>query len=468
MAAISGHVCRTLVGLWFAANSPALLFAQSSGEADIQPSLPNTVAEMRIRFSEGRYALLNATAVDLIRTAWNVSADSVSGGPEWLDTDRFDVIAPVRAGADAEVLRTSLQELLKQRFHLSVHKGEKEEPAYEISAGKKPALKAADGLESSGCRTQLPTTAPGRGATLVTLECQNVTMAGLAKTLPTIREASGYLFNYPVVDRTALAGAWDFTLQWHVRRALLQAPVPAEITSIFDAFVKVGLKLTLTRVPHPVVVVDRVERPSPNPSGIIEARQLRPEFEVAEIKPDRDHVECSAVRVDPGGRVRINMTLLGLILETQGETNTHRVVGGPKSIDEHCFVVQAKGPARADAPAGWDGPVWNGMDIDAMRSMLRTLLEDRFQLKAHTEEQLVPGYALVPGRPKLRKADPSNRPGCKEGARRGWQGSPAHKSAGFPAGDLPEHDTGPIRFGVEQDGMRLRARYGCHRDDRPL
>jgi uncharacterized protein (TIGR03435 family) len=47
--------------------------------------------------------------------------------------------------------------------------------------------------------------------------------------------------------------------------------------------------------------------------------------------------------------------------------------------------------------------------------MLRALLEDRFQLKAHTEERAVSGYALVPAKAKLRKADPSNRPGCKEG-----------------------------------------------------
>jgi uncharacterized protein (TIGR03435 family) len=49
-----------------------------------------------------------------------------------------------------------------------------------------------------------------------------------------------------------------------------------------------------------------------------------------------------------------------------------------------------------------------------MRMMLRTLLVDRFQLAAHQEDRLVPGHALVAGKPKLRKADPSNRPGCKE------------------------------------------------------
>src|SRR5436190_18977418 len=41
----------------------------------------------------GRYELRRATMVDLIRTAYGVDADSVIGGPGWLESDRFDVIA---------------------------------------------------------------------------------------------------------------------------------------------------------------------------------------------------------------------------------------------------------------------------------------------------------------------------------------------------------------------------------------
>jgi uncharacterized protein (TIGR03435 family) len=50
-----------------------------------------------------------------------------------------------------------------------------------------------------------------------------------------------------------------------------------------------------------------------------------------------------------------------------------------------------------------------------MRQMLRSLLEDRFHLVGRQEERLVDGYALVSSKPKLKKADPSNRPGCREG-----------------------------------------------------
>ena len=61
------------------------------------------------------------------------------------------------------------------------------------------------------------------------------------------------------------------------------------------------------------------------------------------------------------------------------------------------------------------GPVWNGVDLDSMRMMLRALLVDRFGLITHSEDRLVAGYALVPAKPKLRGTDASNRAGCREG-----------------------------------------------------
>jgi uncharacterized protein (TIGR03435 family) len=47
--------------------------------------------------------------------------------------------------------------------------------------------------------------------------------------------------------------------------------------------------------------------------------------------------------------------------------------------------------------------------------MLRALLVDRFGLITHSEDRLVSGYALVSTKPKLRRADASNRAGCREG-----------------------------------------------------
>ena len=95
--------------------------------------------------------------------------------------------------------------------------------------------------------------------------------------------------------------------------------------------------------------------------------------------------------------------------------NRFRVVGVPKSLDATRFEVVAKAPTEEGAIAGWNGPVWNGVDLDSMRMMLRALLVDRFGLITHSEDRLVSGYALVSTKPKLRRADASNRAGCREG-----------------------------------------------------
>jgi len=241
-----------------------------------------------------------------------------------------------------------------------------------------------------------------------------MTMAGFADDLSTRWPAPDYLFNYRVVDRTGLKGAWDFSFQCSRppnSRPPNGQPAPAAVTTLSDAIEnQLGLKLTLSRVSTPVVVVE-----SATPLELTKPSTRRLEFEVADIRPDAPGVVRSNVGIQPGGRVTIEMTLKGLIWEAWGNVNPDRIIGGPKSMDTTGWVVLAKAPTQEDSPAGWSGPVWNGVDLDTMRQMLRSLLIDRFKLEAHAENRLVDGYALVAAKPKLKRADPSNRPGCKDG-----------------------------------------------------
>lgn len=256
----------------------AAVFAQSPDAAprftlsDIHPSGPNTIREMRVRFWRGRYELRNATLVDLIRTAWNVDADSVAGGPDWLDLKRFDVIASAPPDSKPEALHAMLRELLKQRFGLTVHNTEKDRPAWEITAGKKPELKPSDATAEPGCTPRSATPPPRTPLEPFIFDCRNMTMAAFTKMLPQIREMSGYLFNYPILDHTRLAGAWDFSLKWTPRNFYFPAPAVGEPITLFDAFDKqLGLKLALIQVPTPVIAVDRVNSaPTPNAPGVTE------------------------------------------------------------------------------------------------------------------------------------------------------------------------------------------------------
>src|SRR5882762_11772867 len=78
----------------------------------------------------GRYELRKATMVDLIRNAYGVDADKVIGGPSWLETDRFDVIALAPPSTSPETVKQMLQALLADRFKLTVHTDSKSLPAF--------------------------------------------------------------------------------------------------------------------------------------------------------------------------------------------------------------------------------------------------------------------------------------------------------------------------------------------------
>ena len=68
------------------------------------------------------------------------------GGPNWLEMDRFDVIAKVPADSTVQTQKRMLQALLEERFKLVAHQDTRPLPAYALTLGKKLQLKKADGL----------------------------------------------------------------------------------------------------------------------------------------------------------------------------------------------------------------------------------------------------------------------------------------------------------------------------------
>jgi uncharacterized protein (TIGR03435 family) len=394
---------------------------QTFDSVDIRAAAPNTMPQMRSRFSNGRYELHNATAVDLIRAAWGVEADGISGGPDWLDLNHYDVAALAPAKATPEMLKAMLQSMLKDRFQLSVRNGSKENPAYAITVERKTQLKPAEGIDTGGCKF-LPVPFVPRGAPMppMTLVCTDVTIPTFAKILAAASEASGYLFDYPLLDRTGLTGAWSFSLTWSPRRAYNWSPAPSDGVTLFAALEKqLGLKVALTKVQTPVLVVEKAR-----PPRVTDTPKPHMEFEVAEIRPEDPNappIQCGVVGIQPGGRVRINMTLRNLIWEAWGAPfDFSRFIGGPQGMDSPCWQILAKLPVEENVlgtanPGGWNGAIWNGVDLDTMRMSLRSFLVDRFKLEAHLEDRMIDGQVLAAGRLKLKKANPANRPGCKEG-----------------------------------------------------
>jgi uncharacterized protein (TIGR03435 family) len=352
-----------------------------------------------------QYELRKATMLDLIRTAYNVAADKVLGGPSWLDYDRFDVLAKTRPGTRPERLRVMLQTLLADRFHLVVRTETRQVPGYVLSMGKRELrLKAAvSGIKSAGCLMQ-DRVFEGEVVNAV-IRCGNVTMAEFAEALAQL--VAEPLQNLPVVDSTSLLGGWDFEFRYSQR---LNSSTDG---GVLDGIDKLGLKLKLGKVPEPVLIVESVNRqPSPNSPNLAAAmpQPPAPEFEVASLKPCDRPSKPALPRFLPGGRVNVTcMDLAYLIRQAWKVPTLGELVGAPKwlTANPNKVTIDAKAPAGAAAK-----PQLNEQAKDLLDEMLRSLLIDRYKMKAHYEDRPVAAPTLIGVKPKLTRADPVNRTGC--------------------------------------------------------
>jgi uncharacterized protein (TIGR03435 family) len=174
-------VVRAMVGLGFAGLLAGPLAGVAWGQAPDAAPLKFEIADVQVSAKDphhsfggnqpvnGRFEFHSAAMVELIRVAWGIDEDKILGGPNWLELDRFDVVAKLPAGmtaASAALPALSqdgetrelppyllmLQSLLADRFKLVVRKEPRPFPAYILTAGKKPLLKASDGTGDTGCR----------------------------------------------------------------------------------------------------------------------------------------------------------------------------------------------------------------------------------------------------------------------------------------------------------------------------
>ena len=370
---------------------------------------------------EGHYVNRDATMLELIRAAYDVSEDNISGGPGWIGLDLFDIIAKVPDGTTPSTANLMLQSLLAERFGLVVNKGTRPVPRYVLTVAKGGSkLKSASGSGTPSCQqVQQPATAANDPASVpnIKVSCHNLTAAAIAENLRQM--ANGY-FDHDIVDSTKLEGTWDFDLEWTARGAL--AAKGADGISAFDAVEKqLGLKADLQNVPMESFVVERVNRtPTPNPAGIQAALALAAaRFEAAQIKPaDPDARPFVGLLYTGGSQMRAGGTLRQMIamsLQVAPNVADDVVVGLPKFADSQRWDITAKVPSSGEgAPNIVRGrplppPLSVGLE------MLRGLLLDRFELKTHTENREVTVYALTlaGAKPKLTQADDAERSGCK-------------------------------------------------------
>jgi uncharacterized protein (TIGR03435 family) len=225
------------------------------------------------RLPGGRFMATNYTLSQLVAFAYQVEEFRMRGGPGWIRSDRFDIIA--KAERDSPIgpvfgppdqITLMVRALLVERFRLVVHTETREMPIYAL------VLARNDGTLGPRFRpTQCddaPVSARASGR-----PCNNRGVPGsfVWHRLP-MSQLTVFLrrqVQRAVVDRTGLTGTFDINLSWTPdqisgdREGPSPPPIDLSSTSIFTAVQEqLGLKLESTRGPVEILVIDRVEHPT--------------------------------------------------------------------------------------------------------------------------------------------------------------------------------------------------------------
>ena len=242
---------------------------------DIASVKPNTSGDVAINVTlpaPDRFSATNIPLRDLIRFAYDVQ-DARLQSPDWTRAARFDVIAKADhslgawgpSGPPAEML-TMLRALLTERFSLAAHRETRTLPVYALVRARQSGQLGPE-LRRSSLDCEKAANSCGMRIGPGQMVLSGTPLLQLATALsPFVQRI--------VVDRTELAGPFDLHLSWTPERlpqgppppgAPALPPVDPNGASIFAALEEqLGLKLEPQQAPLDVVVIDRVERPTPD------------------------------------------------------------------------------------------------------------------------------------------------------------------------------------------------------------
>jgi bla regulator protein blaR1 len=278
-AILVANLAMLASGLAFAQSPPAPL---TFDVASIKPSSGDD-RRVGIQFMPGGGLRTTGTTLKfLITFAYDVRDFQVSGGPGWINSDRFDILAKsdrdaaeggpddMRKMSDAQMktaseqMRAKLQALLADRFQLTIHHETKDAPVYALVIGKNGSkLKEAEVKEGDRRRMMRM----GRSE----LNGEGAPIDLLTSTLSNV-------LGRPVIDHTGLKGNYDFKLTWTPDPGQaggpggppppgVEAPPPPDPNgpSIFTAVQEqLGLRLESQKGPVDMIVIDKVEKLSEN------------------------------------------------------------------------------------------------------------------------------------------------------------------------------------------------------------
>jgi bla regulator protein BlaR1 len=279
--------------LWLRAQSAAPAIGSQAFE--VASVKPNKSGDGRIGFQiqpGGRFTATNVPVRELIRMAYGIQSFQLVGGPDWIGSERFDIVAkaesdppPSPPGGPPGPILMMVRNLLVERFKLAVHNETRDLPIYALVMARADGRLGPQFRASQVDCAAVRAAARGRGGPPLAppkpgerppcgmfggfgrIAAGGVSIAQLAMSLsPRV--------NRVVLDRTGLTGLYEFELEFTPDQMPQGPPPPGAPPlppidpngpSIFTALQEqLGLKLDAQRGPVEVLIIDGVEQPTPD------------------------------------------------------------------------------------------------------------------------------------------------------------------------------------------------------------
>jgi uncharacterized protein (TIGR03435 family) len=262
--------------LSFAGLAPWVVRAAAAQDAQLKPEAPKRmaagadpsyeVATIKPSNPEGgsagfhmrgrRLFIENKTLRQIFIFAYGVHPKQLAGEPAWFASDRYDIDGVLDTDGEPSLkqLQHIVQKLLAERFALKFHRETRELLVYALTVAQSGSKITKSKDDPNALGDEEDDTRAGQATMTVT----NMSMTDFTLIMQ-------FWVDRPVVDQTGLAGKWDFKWTWTVDESRVPADATNPPPGIFTAIQEqLGLKLDAVKAPAEVLVVDRVERPSPN------------------------------------------------------------------------------------------------------------------------------------------------------------------------------------------------------------
>ena len=216
-----------------------ILSAQTFEVASVRRAAPQTGTGSRItgavpQRDPGRVNYPSVDLKSIVAIAWRIDRDLIAGS-QWMDDERYDIVATLPARAAQDQVPQMLQHLLAERFHMTVHEETRSRTGLALLVSK-------GGAKLTGAKE---TSRPGflSGADKVTFG--KLTLPGFARLLSRFT-------GQPVTDETGLAGEYDITLNASME-AMNSGAVAPPIQDL-------GLRLESRTVSAKFLIVDKADK----------------------------------------------------------------------------------------------------------------------------------------------------------------------------------------------------------------